>query len=96
MLPLEFARHLTGSVLFRRKLTRNSRDQDRDDNRADSRHRQYRQYPVNHKTASVVSVAVAKMMPSVLRAWSLRVGIRASCPMMNCRSLSIAAKSVPA
>ena len=68
MLALEFARYLTGSVLFRRKLTRNSRAQDRDDDRAASRHRQYRQYPVNHRTASVVSIAVAKMTPSVLRA----------------------------
>jgi len=32
---------------------------------------------VNHRTASVVSIAVAKMMPSVLRACSLRVGMRA-------------------
>ena len=32
---------------------------------------------MNHRTASVVSIAVAKMMPSVLRACSLRVGMRA-------------------
>jgi hypothetical protein len=87
MLALEFARHLSGSVLFRRQLARNSRDQHRDDDRADSRHRQYRRNPVNHKMANVVSIPVATMMPSVLRACSLRVGTRATWAMMSSRLL---------
>jgi hypothetical protein len=39
------------------------------------RHIQPRQSSVNHRTASVVSIAVVKMMPSLLRARSLRVGM---------------------
>ena len=49
---------------------------------------------MNHSTANVVSITAVNMIPSVLRACSLRTGIRASCAMMNCKSLSIAAKAL--
>jgi hypothetical protein len=65
---LEFPRYLMGSMFSRRERSGKARNHHRDDDRADSRHRQYRQYPVNHNTASVVSIADAKMRPSVLRA----------------------------
>ena len=75
MLPLKFPCHLLGSVLSRREGARKESSDDHDDDRAGPRHRQYRQNPVNNRTATVVSIAVAKMMPSALRACSFRVGL---------------------
>jgi len=46
MLTLEFLRHFTGPMLSRRKRRGNDRNHHRDDDCADSRHRQYRQHPV--------------------------------------------------
>jgi hypothetical protein len=84
MLPLEFPRHLTRSIIRRRDWSGHERHHDRDDDRAS------RQCHASH-TRRVVTTAVQKMIPSDARASSPRVGTFASWPAIHSSWPSIAA-----